>query len=76
MLRYSSSWRGRVLFLVCRKSQSKGFVARVSEYLKEHNICILVITDNDLEMMFIMRQQGHDPTSIVEGLYRERLENS
>jgi hypothetical protein len=75
MLRYSSPWRGRVLFIVCRTSQSKGFALRAAEYLKEHKICILVITDNDLAIMFTMKQQGNDPTLIVEKLYRERLQN-
>jgi hypothetical protein len=76
MLRYSSSLLGRVLFVVCRKSQSKTFAKRAADYLNKHKVCILVLTDSDLETMLTAKLQSRDPTSVVEGLYRERLETS
>jgi hypothetical protein len=73
MLRYASAWRGNVLFLVCRKRQSKSFSLRTTEYLKEKRVCIIVLTDGDLEEMLDMKQQGSDPTVIIEKLFRELI---
>ena len=76
MLRYSGDWRGKVVFIVCRNEPNKAFSTHVSELLKEKGMCLLVITDQHIEQMLTLKHQGSDPTSVIETLFRERIESS
>jgi hypothetical protein len=76
MLRYSSDWRGNVLFIVCRKPASKSFNARLCELLKEKKVCVLVISDSDLEEMLILKEQGNDPIQVIEKTFMKRIERT
>lgn len=76
MLRYSSQWRGTVVFIVCRERPSNSFMTRTADLLKEKQVCLVVLNDQSLEEMYALRQQGKDPTIVVERLYRSRIEGA
>ena len=76
MLRYSGRWRGYVIFLVCRNKPSQSFNTRTADLLKVHGVCLIVLSDEELEAMYALKQQGNDPTIVIERLYRERIESA
>lgn len=76
MLRYSGHWRGQVIFVVCREKQPPSFNARTADLLKEHKVCLIVLSDMDLEEMYSLKRQGNDPTLVIERLYRQRIERA
>jgi hypothetical protein len=76
MLRYSGPWRGEVLFLVCRYPPASSFTTRAADLLKEKGICLVVLSDQQLEEMHTLRQHGSDAAVVVERLYRERIERA
>jgi len=76
MLRYSSDWRGKVLFIVTRKKPSSNFETRVNEMLKEKNVCLLILTDSDLEDMLILKDQGNNPMNVIEDKLMSRLQSA
>lgn len=76
MLRYSSDWRGNVIFIVCRNSPSKSFNTRSADLLKEKGVCLIVLSDREIEEMYSLKQTGNDPTIVIERLFRERIEQA
>ena len=76
MLRYSSGWRGNLLFIVSRRTSSKAFERRACEMLKEKEVCLLTVCDSDLENMFLLKEQGNDPVQVVEDKFRNRIERA
>lgn len=76
MLRYSSDWRGNVLFIVCRKPTSEAFKIRASALVKEKNVCILVLSDSDLEEMLLLKDQQNNPIQVIEKRFREIIEHT
>lgn len=76
MLRYSGPWRGNVIFLVCRDEPSKAFTTRSADLLKEKGMCLIVLSDRELEEVSSLKQSGGDPTIVIERLYRERIERA
>lgn len=76
MLRYSGDWRGHVIFIVCREKPSRSFVTRMADLLKEKGVCLIVVSDGELEEMQILKHQGEDPTTVIERLFRERIEGA
>jgi hypothetical protein len=76
MLRYSSPWRGNVIFLVCRNTPSKAFTTRSADLLKEKGVCLIVLSDRELEEIYSLKQKGSDPTIVIERLYRDRIERA
>ena len=76
LLRYSSAWRGKVVFIVCREPPSPSFSVRCSDLLKEHGVCVLVISDSDLVEMHSLHRQGSNPTVVIERLFRKRIETA
>ena len=71
MLRYSGRWRGSVVFVITRSEPSASFLRRTADLLKEKDVCLLVLSDKELEEMLLLKHQGDDPTIVVERLYRE-----
>ena len=76
MLRYSGPWRGQVIFIVCRDQPSDSFRTRCADLLKEKGVCLVVISDQDLEEMHTLAEQSQDPIIAIEKLYRERIESA
>jgi len=76
MLRYSGPWRGDVIFLVCRNKPSKTFTTRSADLLKEKGVCLIVLSDSALEELSSLKQNGSDPTIVIERLFRERIEKA
>lgn len=76
MLRYSSNWRGKVIFIVTRNEPSRSFLSRTADMLKEKQVCLLVLCDKHLEQMLALKEQGADPATVIEGMYRERIESA
>jgi hypothetical protein len=73
LLRYSGEFKGRVLFLVCRSDPPKAYETRPVQLLKDHGVCILVLSDADLEKMYHLRVQGMDPAEIIEEKLTRRI---
>ena len=76
MLRYSSPWRGMVIFIVCRQRPGAAITRRLAYTLAEKDVCIIVLSDDDLQQMVALKSRGESPERVVERLYRERIEGT
>jgi CheY-like chemotaxis protein len=74
--RYSGKWRGQVVFLVTRQLIDSPFRSRTRVILQEFGVCILVISNDDLQKMVELKLQGADPTLIIEEIFRKAIETS
>jgi hypothetical protein len=62
--------------MVCRGQPSMAFTARAADLLKEKGVCLIVLSDAELQAIVALREQGDDPAIVVERLYRQRIARS